>query len=94
MPSSFIGALIDQLADLDWKEVPRPQQVLAAPGTVPDPRKRRGVRHPIEGVPVIAVCAVATGARSFAGMAEWAADTAEGVLHEIGTSTLHAATIG
>lgn len=94
MPSSPIRALIDQLAELNLHEAPCPQQVLAALGSVPDPRKRRGVRHPVTGILVIAVCAVLSGARSFAAMAEWAADTAAGVLSEIGIGAPHAATIG
>jgi predicted transposase YbfD/YdcC len=41
---------------------------------VPDPRKRRGVRHRITVVLAIALAATLTGARSFAAIAEWAAD--------------------
>lgn len=69
MPSSLLHALVDQLAGLQLDEVPCPQQVLAALGSVPDPRKRRGIRHPITGILVIAVCAVVAGARSFAAIA-------------------------
>lgn len=94
MPSSPICALIDQLEGIQLEEVPTPQQVLAALGSVPDPRKRRGIRHPITGILVIAVCAVAAGARPFAAMAEWAADTAAVLLHEAGIGAPHAATIG
>ena len=61
--------------------------MLAALGSVPDPRHRRGVRHPITGILVIAICAVASGARSFTAMAEWAADTAAVLLAQIGVST-------
>lgn len=50
-------------------------------------------RHPIEGVLVIAVCAVAAGARSFASIAEWAGDTASALLAQIGMGTPHASTI-
>lgn len=76
MPSSPIRALVDQLDGLQVNGAPYPQQVLAALGSVPDPRHWRGIRHPVAGILVIAVCAVASGARSFAAMAEWAADTA------------------
>jgi DDE_Tnp_1-associated len=41
---------------------------------VPDPRKPRGVRHRLVTVLVVAVCAVAAGARSFVAVAEWVAD--------------------
>lgn len=68
--------------------------MLAALGSVPDPRYRRGVRHPVEGLLVIAICAVAAGARSFAAMAQCAADTAAGLLGELGIGAPHPATLG
>lgn len=37
-----------------------------------DPRKRRGVRHPLQAILAIAACAVLSAARSFAEIAEWA----------------------
>jgi hypothetical protein len=37
-----------------------------------DPRKPRGVRHPLEVVIGIAICAVLCGARGFRGIADWA----------------------
>lgn len=70
MPPSPIRALVDQLDGRHLNGVPCPQQVLAVLGSVPDPRHRRGVRHPITGILVIAICAVASGAWSFAAMAE------------------------
>jgi hypothetical protein len=39
---------------------------------VVDPRKRRGVRHPLQSVLAIAACAVLSGARSLCAIAEWA----------------------
>jgi len=41
---------------------------------VPDPRKARGVRHGVLGVLLLGACAVLTGARSFAVVAEYAHD--------------------
>jgi predicted transposase YbfD/YdcC len=41
---------------------------------VPDPRKKRGVRHRFAAILFVSVCAVVSGARSFAAIAEWAAD--------------------
>lgn len=41
---------------------------------VPDPRRRRGVRHAIGAVLAVAVCAVIAGAHSYAAIAQWAAD--------------------
>lgn len=41
---------------------------------ITDPRKRRGIRHPIESVLALAVMATLSGMRSFEGIAEWAKD--------------------
>jgi len=51
---------------------------------VPDPRKRRGVRHTMCSILVIAAVAVAAGARSFAAIGEWAADAPQRVLAALG----------
>ncbi len=40
---------------------------------VPDPRRRRGLRHSLQSVLLIAVGAVLAGARSFAGIGDWSA---------------------
>lgn len=39
---------------------------------LPDPRHRRGVRHPFVAVLLIAASAVVAGARSYAGIGQWA----------------------
>ena len=45
---------------------------------LPDPRRRRGVRHRVAGIVAVALTAVLAGARSYAAIASWAADlTAE-----------------
>ncbi|MEN3616115.1 transposase family protein [Plantactinospora sp. ZYX-F-223] len=46
----------------------------AALAGLPDPRARRGVRHRLTVVVTAAVCAVVTGYRSYAAVAEWVAD--------------------
>ncbi|MGH8921106.1 MAG: ISAs1 family transposase [Actinomycetes bacterium] len=46
----------------------------AALGQVVDPRKRRGIRHPLVVVLTATVCAVIAGARSLVAAAEWVAD--------------------
>jgi predicted transposase YbfD/YdcC len=51
---------------------------------VPDPRKRRGVRHTMCSILVIAAVAVAGGARSIAAIGEWAADAPQRVLAVLG----------
>jgi predicted transposase YbfD/YdcC len=79
--SSPITPVLDQLCDLiaDSESVSGPQvatlmRVLAA---VPDPRKRRGVRHRLVAVLVMSVCAVLGGMRSFIAIAQWARDSVE-----------------
>jgi len=54
--------------------VAAPDDLLAALGQVPDPRDPRGLRYPLVPVLAVAVCAVLAGARSYAAIAEWAAD--------------------
>ena len=54
--------------------------LLAALERVPDPRKRRGVRHEMTVILGLAVCAVLAGCRSFAAIGEWAANASEQVL--------------
>jgi hypothetical protein len=51
-----------------------PEGLLDALAQVPDPRGRRGVRYPLVPVLAIAVCAMLAGTRSYAAIAEWAAD--------------------
>lgn len=51
---------------------------------VADPRKRRGVRHSVAAVVAVALAATIAGARSFAGIAEWAADAPLPVLARLG----------
>jgi len=67
-----------QLALLARTRVPlagtAPEDLLEALGRVPDPRDRRGIRYPLVPVLAIAVCAMLAGARSYAAIAEWAAD--------------------
>jgi hypothetical protein len=39
---------------------------------VPDPRHRRGRRHSLQSILVVAVCAVLAGARCYAAIGHWA----------------------
>ena len=50
---------------------------------VPDPRHRRGRRHSLAVVLVIAVGAVTAGARSLTGIGEWAHDVGADLLHQV-----------
>ena len=54
--------------------------LLAALAQVPDPRKRRGVRHSITTILALAVCAVLAGCRSFTAIGEWAANASGQIL--------------
>jgi predicted transposase YbfD/YdcC len=77
-----ITPVLGQLHDLigagesgvDPQQVASLMRVLAA---VPDPRKRRGVRHRLVAVLVMSVCAVLGGMRSFVAIAQWARDSIE-----------------
>jgi hypothetical protein len=60
--------------------------VLSVLAGVADPRARRGVRHRLVTIVALAVCAVLAGARSFTAIAEWAADTDEATLAELGVT--------
>jgi hypothetical protein len=53
--------------------------------TVVDPRKPRGVRHPVVTVVAISVCAALSGARSFTAIAEWAQGLSREVLKRLGS---------
>jgi hypothetical protein len=52
---------------------------------VPDPRKRRGLRHKMQSVLATAICAVLAGARSFIAMGEWAAEQSKQTLQRLGS---------
>jgi len=43
--------------------------------SVPDPRDRRGVRHRLPVILAVGLAAVLAGARSFAAIGEWVADS-------------------
>lgn len=58
--------------------------LLGVLGTVPDPRDPRGVRYPLSGMLAVAVCAVLSGARSFAAIGEWALDLHDDQLDRLG----------
>jgi predicted transposase YbfD/YdcC len=61
-----------------------PQELLEALARVPDPRDPRGRRYPLVPVLAIAVCATLAGARSYAAIAEWAADAPQQLRARLG----------
>ena len=77
MSSSPAGLAAGQLAVLDHAGLEpgeAPRDLLEALARVPDPRDPRGVRYGLVPVLAVAVCATLAGARSYAAIAEWAAD--------------------
>jgi hypothetical protein len=54
-------------------------------GQVVDPRKRRGVRHPLQSILSIAACAVLSGATSIGAIVEWAMHLTPEQLRRFGT---------
>lgn len=56
--------------------------------SVVDPRKPRGVRHPVATVVAIAVCAALSGARGFCAIAEWAKSLSHEALRRLGSTRL------
>jgi hypothetical protein len=52
--------------------------------TIVDPRKRRGIRHPLICILAISVCACLSGARSFEAIAEWAGELSRDALRRLG----------
>ena len=72
--SSPIAALSRHLAPLSEVAPHARAGLLEVLESVPDPRKKRGVRHRFAAILFVSVCAVVSGARSFAAIAEWAAD--------------------
>jgi len=82
MSPSPITAVIDELAGQIPDRASSPGSVTDSEWTglcdalalVADPRRRRGVRYPFAVILTIVVCAMVSGARSFAAIGEWVAD--------------------
>jgi predicted transposase YbfD/YdcC len=64
----------------------RSQYLLDLLAQVPDPRKRRGRRHPLPGLLAVGIAAVIAGSRSFAAIGQWAADAGPEVLAALGAA--------
>ncbi|WP_443061059.1 transposase family protein [Streptomyces sp. NBC_00464] len=57
-------------------------------GLLPDPRRRRGVRHPFVAVLLVATSAVVAGARSYAAVGQWSANAPQHTLARLGARVL------
>ncbi|MCX5215466.1 transposase family protein [Kitasatospora sp. NBC_00240] len=55
---------------------------------LPDPRDRRGRRHPLPGVLLVAASAVLAGARSFRAIGQWAAAAPQHALTRLDARTV------
>jgi len=64
----------------------RSQYLLDLLAQVPDPRKKRGRRHPLAGLLAVGVAAVIAGSRSFAAIGQWAADAGPELLAVLGAA--------
>jgi predicted transposase YbfD/YdcC len=62
----------------------RSQYLLDLLAQVPDPRKKRGRRHPLAGLLAVGIAAVIAGSKSFAAIGQWAGDAGPGVLAALG----------
>ncbi|WP_405016970.1 transposase family protein [Kitasatospora sp. NBC_00070] len=51
---------------------------------LPDPRRRRGVRHPFVAALLVAASAVVAGARSYAAIGQWSANAPQHALARLG----------
>ncbi|WP_424923935.1 transposase family protein [Actinophytocola oryzae] len=95
--SSPIAVLSRHLAPLGEVTPEARGGLLEVLESVPDPRKKRGVRHRFSAILFVSVCAVVSGARSFAAIAEWAADAVgdavDGTLCGMGIGAPNASTI-
>lgn len=64
----------------------RGQYLLDLLAQIPEPRKRRGRRHPLAGVLAVRIAAVVAGSRSFAVIGQWATDAGDQVLEALGAT--------
>ena len=87
--SPIVAALDQPEVSLDRDTVPRVAlSLVEAFGEIPDPRHARGIRHGVLAIMLLGACAVLTGARSFAAIAEYAHDTGRAILDLLGVGTV------
>ena len=94
--SPIVAALDRPEVTLDRETAPTVALSLVdAFAEVPDPHKARGICHSVTAILLLGACAVLTGARSFAAIAEYAHDTGRAILDLLGVGAVvpHASTI-
>ena len=64
----------------------RSQYLLDLLAQIPDPRRKRGRRHPLAGLLAVGIAAVIAGSRSFAAIGQWAADAGPEALAVLGAA--------
>ena len=72
------------LLDLNSARLDGEAGLLEVLAQVKDPRKRRGIRHDQVSILAVATCACLSGARSFAAIAQWAANLSQPLLERLG----------
>ncbi|WP_241002973.1 ISAs1 family transposase [Streptomyces sp. CB01881] len=60
---------------------------------LPDPRRRRGVRHPFVAVLLVAASAVVAGARSYTAIGQWSANAPQHALARLGARVVGALSV-
>ena len=61
-----------------------PLALLDVLAQIPDPRDRRGVRHPLSAILSLAVLAMLTGAKSYSAIAQFGRDKGFALAHALG----------
>lgn len=84
-PLSAFGKEMTWKMEMDEAKLQNEDGLMPLLQTLVDPRKPRGVRHPVATVVAIAVCAALTGARGFTAIAEWAKDLTPEALRLLGS---------
>jgi hypothetical protein len=64
--------------------MPAPLSLLEALAQLPDPRHRRGKRHPLTAILSLAVVAMMTGVKSYSGIAQFGRDRGIALAHALG----------
>ncbi|MFD7624054.1 transposase family protein [Streptomyces sp. NPDC059802] len=60
---------------------------------LPDPRRRRGARHPFVAVLLVAASAVVAGARSYTAIGQWSANAPQHALARLGARVVGALSV-